>query len=197
MNNLIDDMEENSPGILPRGKRSGPWFTYNDMSDGGVQTPTAGGTCLPSVIPDGGRCGSSLHAMHTFGAGFTNYGMGIGFNLNEPASMKMPYDVSGFTGVAFWALGPQDLEVQVPIQATVPKSDPSGGGTCTAVCNDHFYAQVSIGPGWQQYTVPFCTLSQKHFGTPATWDAMTVLGVQFAVNPAPKFDYWIDDIGFY
>jgi hypothetical protein len=193
MANLIDDMEEGSSAILERSMRQGFWFTYNDQSDGGVQTPTAGGPVFPSLIPDGGRCGS-LHAMHTFGSGFTSYGVGLGFDLNHPPAARMTYDVSKLTGIAFWGLGPQDVEVQVVLQATASMGE---GGTCMAKCDDHFHVALLFTAGWQQYVVPFSVLTQKGFGAPATWDPTTVFGVQFAVNPAPMFDYWIDDVGLY
>jgi hypothetical protein len=186
-------MEEGSGSIIKQGGRAGSWFTYDDGSDGGVQTPPPAGPCLPALIPDGGRC-SSLHAMHTFGAGFPAYGAGLGFDLNHPSTTRLPYDVSAFTGIAFWALGPQVIEVQIVEQATAPTDQ---GGTCTLTCGDHFGASIDVTAGWQQFVVPFSTLSQEHWGTPATWDPTTVLGVQFAVNPAPAFDFWIDDIGFY
>jgi Carbohydrate binding domain (family 11) len=191
--NLIDDMEEGSGGIIKQGGRAGSWFTYDDGSDGGVQTPPAGGSCLPSLIPDGGRCGS-LHAMHTFGSGFPVYGAGLGFDLNHASTTRMPYSVSAFTGIAFWALGPQVVEVQIVEQATAATSQ---GGTCASNCGDHFAKTVDPTSGWQQFQVPFSALSQQGWGTAATWDPTTVLGVQFAVNPAPSFDFWIDDIGFY
>jgi hypothetical protein len=193
--NLIDDMEEGSGGIIKQGGRGGSWFTYNDGTDGGVQTPTANGPCLPVAIP-GGRC-TSEHAMHTFGSGFTNYGMGIGFDLNHPATVRMPYDVSAYTGIAFWARGPQlAVQIQVLEDATTPTAQ---GGTCptTSTCADHYAIAVDLGTGWQQIVVPFASLKQATWGTAVPWDPKTVLGVQFAVNPAPAFDFWIDDIGLY
>jgi hypothetical protein len=191
--NLIDDMEEGSGGIIQQGGRSGSWFTYNDGTDGGVQTPPAGGPCLPALIPDGGHCGS-LHAMHTYGDGFTNYGVGIGFDLNHTAGTRMPYDVHTYTGIVFSGMGPQAVQVQIVEQATAPASQ---GGNCTGTCGDHFFLGVVFPAGWKQIKVPFSMLKQSGWGTMATWDPTTVLAVQIAVNPAPAFDYWIDDIGFY
>jgi hypothetical protein len=182
-----------------RGGRSGSWFTYNDGTDGGVQTPMAGAQCLPSLIPDGGRCGS-LHAENTFGSGFTNYGAGLGFDLNHPNSMtRMPYDLTAYTGIAFWAYssisGGQDVSFQVLEQATVPVS---GGGTCTALCNDNYHASVLFpSSGWTQIVVPFSSLQQSGFGTKVPWQPSTVLAVQFVVDPALIFDFWVDDIGLY
>jgi hypothetical protein len=201
-------MEQGLSTIIVQGGRQGSWFTYNDGTDGGVQTPTAGGPCFPSLIPDGGRCGS-LHAMHTFGSGFTSYGAGLGFNLNQaPGGMlPMPYDAMGYNGIAFWALGPASgsLEIQVEIltSATTPVS---AGGECVSACDDHFYLAVQFpSTGWAELTVPLAAgpgqLAQQGFGTPATFDKTKLLAVQFVstkiIDPSDTFDFWVDDIGFY
>jgi Carbohydrate binding domain (family 11) len=196
---MIDDMEEGSGSIIMQGGRSGSWFTYNDGTDGGTQTPTAGGSVLPSLIANGGRC-TSKHAMNTFGAGFTGYGAGLGFDLNHPNSMtRMPYDMSPYTGIAFWALGPatgsQTVQVQVPEEATTP---PAQGGTCMTGCNAHYFTTINFpSTGWVQVVIPFASLVQAGFGTQVAWDPKTVLSVQFVVDPAISFDFWVDDIGVY
>jgi hypothetical protein len=191
-------MEEASGNIINQGGRSGSWFTYNDGT--GMQTPQAGGVCLPTLIPGGGRCGS-LHAMNTFGSGFSgmSYGAGLGFNLNAPTATRMPYDVSAFTGIAFWAMSTsssfQPVQLQVLEQATTPTTS---GGTCTTGCNDHYSTGVVFpANSWVQVAVPFAMLKQQGFGTKVAWDPTTVLAVQFVVNPATMFNIWVDDIGLY
>jgi hypothetical protein len=168
-----------------------------------VQTPAQGATCNPTAIPDGGRCTSS-HAQNTFGSGFTNYGAGLGFNLNDPSGPRSPYDVSPYHGLVFWGLAPQaaaaeplNVSVQVLEKATTPTS---GGGTCdptTSMCNGHYSLLVPFTAEWTAFVVPFSCLAQLSFGTPAPWDPKTVLAVQFVVDPAPAFDFWVDDIYFY
>jgi hypothetical protein len=199
--NIIDNMEEGSGSIINQGGRSGSWFTYNDGT--GMQTPMAGGQCLPTLIPNGGRCGS-LHAMNTFGSGFSgmSYGAGLGFNLNSPATTRMPYDVHTFTGLAFWAMSTsaslQPVQVQVLEQATTPSTPATSGGTCTTLCNDHYHTGVVFpANSWVQVVVPFAMLAQTGFGTKVPWDPTTVLAVQFVVNPATTFNIWVDDVGLY
>ncbi len=199
---LIDNMEGMSGCITPAPGRAGCWFTYNDGTDGGTQTPMAGGTCKPALItiPDGGRCGSH-YAQNTFGSGFTNYGAGLGFDLNDPAGPRKPYDVSKYHGIVFWGLAPESspaqplsVDVQVLELATTPTT---ADGTCTTGCNDHYSLLISFTSEWTPFLVPFSCLAQQSFGTPVAWDPTSVLAVQFVVNPAPAFDFWIDDIGFY
>jgi hypothetical protein len=45
--------------------------------------------------------------------------------------------------------------------------------------------------------VTFASLTQEHWGAPATFDATQVIGVQFQVPKSTTFDFWVDDIGFY
>jgi hypothetical protein len=209
---MIDDCEGNSPGIIMQGGRSGSWFTYNDGTDGGMQTPAAGGSFLPQAIP-GMPCGD-MHGMHTFGGGFTSYGAGIGFDLNHPNSKaRMPYDAHLFHGITFFALGPpvpdggtqagtQSVQVQFLESGTTPNT---AGGTCdptSMTCNAHWSATVPItGSGWNYYTVDWGMqtpqITQPSWGTPATWDPSTLLAIQFYVNPAKSFDFWVDNIAFY
>ena len=182
--------------------RAGCWFTYNDGTDGGVQTPPQGAQCPPSVIPDGGFCGGQ-YAQHTFGGGFFNFGAGLGFDLNDTSPPRKPYDASKYQGLVFWALAPQGttalplgVDLQVLESATTPTTS---GGTCTSAtgCNDHYQIQLNFTSQWTAFTVPFSCLTQQSWGTQVSLDLTTLLGIQFVVNPAPAFDFWIYDIGFY
>jgi hypothetical protein len=192
---------------MKQGGRWGSWFTYNDNSDGGMQWPVMGGACLPSLIPGGGRCGD-LHGMNTYGWGFTGYGAGIGFDLNHPDSMaRAPYDAHMFNGIVFFGLGPaadaggtQTVKVQFLTSATTPIS---AGGTCptTATCNDHYYWTATLpGTGWVPIKVDWSdstNFRQDNWGTQVAWDPKTLLAIQFYVNPANSFNFWVDDISFY
>jgi hypothetical protein len=74
------------------------------------------------------------------------------------------------------------------------------GGTCmgtSAQCGDDFGTPIAAGSGWQQYQIPFSSLKQEGWGIKTTFDAGTVLGVQFQVGVKVTFDIWIDNIGFY
>jgi hypothetical protein len=202
---LIDDCERNSATIIPQGGRSGYWFTFNDATPGGVQTPPAGPPFLPQAIP-GMPCGD-MHGMHTFGSGYTNFGAGIGFDLNHPSGMvRMVYDAHDFHGIVFFALGPEGPDggesQSVQVQFLEAATTPTGGGKCdptTETCQAHWAATVPItGTGWNWYTVDWMKdINQPAWGTPAAWDPSTLLAIQFQVNPAKTFDFWVDNIAFY
>src|SRR5437773_1386217 len=81
---------------------------------GGTQTPAMGDPFIPDA------CGhASMYCAHTTGSGFTDYGAGFGFDLNNDAGTKGIYDVGAFTGVAFWAKG-TPFRLKVLTSATVP-----------------------------------------------------------------------------
>src|SRR5204863_143953 len=132
--------------ILHLGSRVGAWYTYHDATAGGTQTPAMGDPFIPDA------CGhASMYCAHTTGSGFTDYGAGFGFDLNNDAGTKGIYDVGAFTGVAFWAKG-TPFRLKVLTSATVPTAE---GGTCaTTQCSDNFGTAIAAnadararGPG--------------------------------------------------
>jgi hypothetical protein len=189
--NLIDDMSMGTPDILMQGGRSGSWSTANDGTPGGMQTPAPGSPCIPDVIP-GAFCGFG-HAQHTFGSGFGMWGAGIGFDL---ASGK-PYNAGAFTGITFFARGtPTTVRFEVTESATVSTSN---GGTCgvAEVCNDFHSTSFPLSASWAPQVIPFSSLMQASWGTPAAFDKSTIISVSFLVQGGQAFDLWITDIGFY
>src|SRR5262249_25593922 len=109
--NLIDNMEDGDASILMQGGRVGVWYTFNDMTVGGVQVPPAGANFIPDLIPGGGQNGST-RAAHTTGSGFTTWGAGMGFDLNNNGMTKLPYNAGAFTGISFWGKGAQAIRFQ-------------------------------------------------------------------------------------
>ncbi len=189
---MIDDMEAGSGNILQQGGRIGSWYTYNDGSVGATQAPVAGGPFLPEMIADGH--GASTEAAHTAGAGFTLWGSGMGFDLHNDGTTKQAYSVAAFTGVAFWAKGsPASIRLKVLILATVAVAE---GGTCATSCGDSHGAILALTGAWKPYIIPFASLKQQNWGTPAAWDPTTVLSIQFQAGIGAE-DFWIDDIGLY
>jgi hypothetical protein len=188
--NLIDDLEDMDGSINSTGGRDGAWYTYNDGTAAGMQTPLAGATFVPEMPGD-----NSMMAAHTTGSGFTTWGAGFGFDLNNTGTAKMPYDASAHTGIIFSAKG-TPFRVKVLTTATTPMTD---GGTCmgtSAQCGDNYGMAIPATSGWQQFVVPFASLKQEGWGIKTPFDATTVLGVQFQVGTKVTFDIWIDNVGF-
>ncbi|WP_441292493.1 hypothetical protein ACSRUE_20760 [Sorangium sp. KYC3313] len=197
---MIDDMEDNDNAILAKGGRVGDWYTFNDGSEGATQTPPPdpAGTgeepfTMTALEPARSR---STYAARSWGEGFETWGAGFGFDLNSPEGVKASYDASAYTGITFWAkLGPGS-GTSVTVTISDPGTDSSGG--CTEC--DQWQKALPVTEEWQQFTIPFADLKQGGWGDPAGTeqiDATKLYAIQFQIGIAPKFDLYIDDLGFY
>jgi expansin (peptidoglycan-binding protein) len=191
---LIDDFEDGNATILSVAGRSGQWTAYNDATAGGTQTPKG------SATPAAGGANSSGFALHTTGSGFTSWGAGVQLDFNNTgggASSRMPFNASAYQGVSFYAKGSGAVRVELPTLAT---TDSAGGGTCTTDCLNSHGQSITLTADWTLITVPFAKVAQEDWGTPAAFDASTLLGLAFKVpgsSDAPAtFDFWIDDLKF-
>jgi hypothetical protein len=194
--NLIDDLEDGDASILPRGGRVGAWYTYNDKSATGTQTPAMGDPFKPSP----GGVGDSQFDASTTGTGFSVWGAGMGFDLDSTQGTKSTYDVSAFTGIRFRAKGTVPMRAAVMIAGVVSLAV---GGTCVAgsgtgqACDDGHGRLLVLTADWKSFDLPFAQLTQGGWGKPVPFDPATVLSIQFNVDKNLPFDVSIDDIGFY
>ena len=204
---LIDDME--SVGVPngwldgPSVKNKGTWYVFDDGTDGGVLTPPQGSlaSLVISTIP-GGR-GSSLHAAHVSGnAGFTNYGAGMGFNLNSPSSTAPPgvFDASGHVGFTFYAralgdAGTTNVTFNVVDQ---PRALAASGGDCDGgtFCSGYYGYPMVLTPTWRQVTIYYSELQPPNWAAGPAFAPGEMIGCQFQANQGYAFDLWIDDISF-
>jgi len=186
----IDDLEDGDNVITPAGSRLGYWYTFNDGS--ATQVPDPKALFKPTA---GGSTATPKFAATTSGPAFTIYGAGMGFDFNNTASKSCPYDASAYSGITFWAKGNVAmLKAMIKIPATTPTT--ADGGTCAAMCEDHFNVKATLTSAWKQFSMPFATITQDKFGTAATFDKAHILAVQFQVPQAVPFDISIDDIAF-
>lgn len=193
---LIDDMEdpEKGPSIIPSSGRVGVWYTFNDETPDGIQTPAAD-AFEPDVleVPREG----SQYAARTTGSGFTDWGAGFGFDLKNDGLSKLPYDASGFQGIKFWAIAGDYSTTQVWVGFSDINTDPEGGN-CKE-CNDFFGLEIALKAGeWTEHTLYFADTAQREFGDPveAGLDASTLFAIQFTFEAGETFDVWIDDVEF-
>jgi hypothetical protein len=187
---------EADTGVICQGNgRIGHWFAYNDGSTTTTQTPP------PNVAPTRPDPiqpprGNSNYAMHTYGK-FTTLG-GIGCSLDGSTSntveVPSPYDVSGYTGITFYAKGtPADLQV---IVQTVETAWTMYGGTCpSSSCAGNRMDITLSSTAWTLYMVPFTSLMQGTY----PFNAHHALTIDFDVYAAAgaNADFWIDDLAFY
>jgi hypothetical protein len=199
---MIDDMEANTGLVLAVKGRSGAWFTYNDGTTSASQSPDAGGKFLPSVITP--PRGSSNYASRTNGLGFTVWGAGMGFNVNDPPSgpnqgKRSTYDAGGYDGFVFWARIGTGTTAAVRFNVPNKDTDPAGG-VCSppSACSDYFGKNLVLTDTWTMYIVKYSDLQQLGWGQPVTtgFDPKTIYGCQLAVGANTTFDVWIDDIAF-
>lgn len=196
--NMIDDLEDGDAVIYARNGRQGAWYTYNDATVGGVQNPEAMTSFTPA---EGGATSSPLFMAHSDGAGFTEWGFGVGVDLNNAGDdmggpgLRMPYDGSAFTGLAFRARGDVSIRLKVLVEAIVPMD---GGGTCSEMCEDAHGKIVPLTGDWVQYVVPFDDLFQEGWGFgEVDLDAATLMSIQFQVGKSTDGMVEIDELGFY
>jgi len=199
---MVDDLDDGDSSIPETSGRIGAWFIYNDGTSGGTQEPAANTDFIPA---SGGPAGS-LFMAQTSGSGFTDWGAGMGFDLNNPgddmggAGMKSTHDASAYTGVAFLAKGNVTVRAALFVEAVVPVEY---GGTCVGgtaegeECNDAHGKDFALTDEWKQYVVPFDGAAQGGWGQPATFDASMLTGFQFQIPSGATFDVQIDEIGFY
>ena len=187
---VIDDFESGDGSIPETNGRIGAWYAYNDETAGGIQSPGPNDTFNPEA---GGPSGSGL-AAHATGSGFTDWGAGIGVNLHHNGLVRGTYDASAYQGITFWARGSVAIHFKV-VSSTTTAVDQ--GGSCSANCDDHHQATVSLSGSWAQYSFSFAELRQQDWGTPADIEPKEVISLQFEVEQDTAFDFWLDDIGFY
>jgi len=198
---MIDDLEDGDEGIAENGSRVGSWYSFNDGTVGGTQEPSDKADFKAGM----GGCG--MFSAHTTGKGFKEWGAGIGLDLNAPPpamgqpDIKLAYDASQYTGIAFEAKGNSTMRFQIAEIATIPMAE---GGSCPPStvegmeCENGHGKAIALTSSWKTYQVPFSELKQEEgWGLPATFDAKTITGLQWSVLQNLEFDFSIDNVRFY
>lgn len=160
-------------------KSGAKWYTITDQPmggkstvDGAVVAGGAGGT------KKAGRMAGTVTTDFKFG-GFA----GIGVELAKPPGQ----DMSGYTGISFYAKGDGgQYRISVP----------------TAAVKDHNeYGKEFVAPkAWTVIKIPFSQLAQNpNWGRKVAWTGKDITGVEFVTVGAPRATYvlQIDQVGFY
>ena len=197
---LIDDLEDGDDAIYATNGRIGGWYTFNDESTTGTQVPPGSGFTTTTGGADG-----SAFAAGTSGNGFTVWGAGMGFDLNNPAAVGMPgpraqYDASRFASIAFKAKGNVPIRVSLEVAGVTPTDR---GGTCAPSmamgeeCDDLHGTLVDLTPEWKDYVIEFGQLRQGGWGKAVPFAATDVTAVLFQTDKDVSFDIAVDDVRFY
>jgi hypothetical protein len=214
---LLSDFEQGKALVLPLGDpaRNGAWYSYNDASSDCLQSPAHGESYFastPATVAPGVSRGRALHAnFNQCGS----WGAGVGTDLNSPASdggvapirPRTTYDLTGYSGVAFWAMASPGTDPIVRLKMVMRVSTQSiDGGTCDESllglnqCGDEWGVVFSLPTDgtWKAVTVKFSDpgFTQEGWGKTFAWNPEDVLGIQFqsAMYHTGLYDFWIDDI---
>jgi hypothetical protein len=185
--------------------RAGYWFHYGDSTVGATQT--AAGAF-------GGCAGAADCAFHTTGMGYTDYGAGIGFDLNDDsAQTAQPYDATPYMGLQFWAKGTitgtrgpkyaqMDQEIHIKLVTATDRSGDDFGGYCV------------IGADWTKCSLSFADATRDGFSktpdpTTDVLDANMMLKIQLEFSKFSQdadagvtivpvaYDVFVDDVSFF
>ena len=195
---MIDDLEDGNGAVPGRcGHGGGFWFTFNDGSTTGIQTPDPGASFFATAISPA-RSGSTF-AARTMGSGFTAWGGGVGVEFAGGGASS--YDASGWGGVGFWARVGVGASTAMRMDFPDLNTDPHGA-KCTVSalgCFDHFGVDLTFDTTWKYYVVKWADLAQEGWGWPAPTgklDTKHVYDMQVQTGSGSNFDLWIDDITF-
>jgi hypothetical protein len=188
---LIDNMADGDTGIIPQDGRMGGWYTYGDDT-GTITLPTPN---------QGMMCAS--------GAGFSDWGAGLGVSFDAVPTKTCIYDASIYSGIRF-TITPTSTIPNGTLRFAVQTADISeavSGGTCVSTsaltdnCNDIYGVTLLVGtttvncqstllswpcgptPGAAgpiTVTVPFSYMSQEGWGRVfPQFDPKLALGLQW------------------
>ncbi len=186
--------------------RVGYWFNYGDSTTGAMETGKG----------DFGGCGGPTDcAYHITGSGYTDYGAGIGFDLNDSMAsppVAQPYDATAYMGLQFYAKG-TITGTRGPKYANLAQQIHMKLVTATDRSGDDYGGYCTVGADWTKCSVTFAGATRDGFSsTPAVasdmLDANMLEKIQLEFSkfsqPADAgtltpvdFDVWVDDVSFF
>ncbi|HKO48211.1 MAG TPA: hypothetical protein VJV79_10835 [Polyangiaceae bacterium] len=197
----IDDFEDQDEVILRLSLRNGPWYVVSDATTTGTVGPSM--TIAPLAAADLRPGSPSVAALHLTATGFADWGAGVGADMVNQMAKKVPYDVSAYRAIRFYAKIGSGTSATVKVLLPNSYSDADGGKCSDADtkkrCGDHLFKSVSgLKTTWELYEVKFADLTQQAFGLPQTspLDLSSVYSVQFTLANKLPVDIWLDDVTF-
>jgi hypothetical protein len=205
---LVSDFEQPDQAIVvPVGvpPRQGTWFSYSDGNPACNQAPVPGQIYEPATPPLPSPAGGL--ALHASWVGCKFAGAGARLADDGSGGRLAPYDLSGYTGLTFWALPFGDAHPA--LRVTLPMTDDAriaDGGDCDegrvgpGKCNDAHGLVVPVPPGidkWMKILVRFDDpeFAQQGWGAQFPWNPTHVTAIQIeSVDPQAGANFWIDDV---
>jgi hypothetical protein len=204
----LDSMDNGSSHIDPTDGRKGTWYTFNDGSEGGVQTPPAGGAFTMTPAPASAPLPLAGHklAVNSFGKGFNDWGAAIGVDLNNDGITYAAYDASKFQGICLWARVGPNADTgghAVRFEFLDGNTTPAGGvcndgGAATNACYDGFGATLQLDSNWRLFKLTWADLAQEGWGQLAPAVASDKLySMDFETGSTDAFDTWLFGLEFF
>ena len=180
----LDDFDDQDLFLSPLEQRVGSWYSFTDETSGCAKLSVEKGDASP--------------ALHFTGGGFTKWGAGFGVSLawSLAQSAACTYDLSAYAGVRFRARGNTTVRMNIPSRESAFQS---AGGDCpdSEGCFDQQGRNIEVSANFQEFVIPFCSLSQRGFGAPlGPLDSTQTTNLNFLVQSKGNFDVWLDDIEF-
>ena len=186
---LIADMAGGNNEVIQQLCRNGVWYSFVDSS-GSTIWPSPNG---PFIMSTPGYTGTGYSAQMEGTLVSSGYA-GMGISLKNPLA---PYNGSFYTGISFYAKAASSTNVWFSI-GTSETEPVNVGGSCTGTCYDYFGTNLSIGNSWQFIQVPYSSLAQQGWGTPATFLSNQLMQIQWEVESfAAAYDVSVDQVSFY
>ncbi len=168
------------------GEHPHPTFGWVGVSD----TIVEGGKSTVVVSIDSVGAGGSGHSLHLSGSVQVGQNPYVMFSLAATRFWRdeeVLYDLSGFKGISFWAMGDGNTyRVDLP----------------TASITDYMYYGFAFAPPageWHEYKIPFRGFKQMPYGAKVPWTGSDVEGIHFVTvgGPLENFSLHIDNVSFY
>lgn len=178
---LIADFEQGHP--------ASPWGSWKAIDDRGVSGIS---TSEIAVVDQGAD--STGHALRIWGSSEIWYFpfpfAGVAAPLGKlEFGTPVPRDVSGYTGLEFWARG-DDHDYMVSVVSD------------EVTDWNHHHAVFRLPKAWTHYQIPFSDLRQFSWGKQLPWTGHQVSQLHFVTysgaGKAPgKFEFWLDQVRLY
>lgn len=183
MDVLLDDFSDGDAVISSAGF-AGRWQTYSDGTS----------TVVPPVATD---ITPLEGAVHVTGSGFSDWGVGLTVDLNNPSGQRQPADLSAYRGLKIKARGTGSVEIELVTPATTGVDE--AGGACTAAegCFGHYAASLVLSAEYSEQVIQFSQLRQPEWALSVPLDLTKVLAINFlsrvGTGPA-SMDLWVDSV---
>jgi hypothetical protein len=165
---LVDDFEQAWTNLGKGVTYTGWWYVAKDDAANTSLSPDVG---TWSYEED--AC-SDTDALHITGTGYTTWGASFDAQLMDSVA---EIDLSGYTGVAFWARSNSSNQLKIGIS----DGDDSNGTTPIES------TPIFLGQEWEQHLIPF----------PGSANMSQAKVLHFVVVASATFDLWLDDVNFY